>query len=108
MEMDSNGEMSFKFVQIVHLFYLIQILGQQQGNKTLVFVGEKKSGKSSLIAKFLDQPVKDEMPETAALQFKYGEKVREDRKVKVNVYEQGGGRVLSNLLQAALNPQSIS
>ena len=82
------------------------MLGKSQA-KTLVFLGEKKSGKSSLIAKFLDEPVKEEMPETTALDFKYGTKLREDKKVKVNVYELGGGRVLANMLGAALNANSI-
>jgi GTPase SAR1 family protein len=37
-------------------------------------VGEKGSGKSSLIAKFLGDPVKEDMPETIALDFKFGKK----------------------------------
>jgi hypothetical protein len=40
-------------------------------------VGEKKTGKTSLIAKFLDEPVKDNMTETTALEFRYGVKVVE-------------------------------
>ena len=72
-------------------------------HKTLIFVGEKKSGKSSLIAKYLDEPVKDDMKETTALEFRSGVRVREEKKHKVNIYELGGGRILSNLLQAPLN-----
>ena len=75
--------------------------------KTVVFVGEKKSGKSSLAAKFLETPLKDDMEETTALDFQYGTKTREDKKVKVNVYELGGGRVLSNMLGAVLNSGNI-
>ena len=74
----------------------------------MVFLGEKKSGKSSLIAKFLDEPVKEDMPETTALDFKYGTKIREDKKVKVNVYELGGGRILANMLGAAINQNAIA
>ena len=88
----------------VHFFTYIG----QSHTKTLVFVGEKKSGKSSLIAKFLDEPVKEDMTETTALDFKYGTKLREDKKVKVNVYELGGGRILANMLGAALNPGNIA
>ena len=42
--------------------------------KTVVFVGEKRSGKSSLAAKFLETPLKDDMEVTTALDFQYGTK----------------------------------
>lgn len=58
-------------------------------DKTVVFVGEKQSGKSSLIAKFLDEPLKDDMKETTALDYRYGTRVTEERKQKVNIYELG-------------------
>lgn len=45
-----------------------------------MFVGEKQSGKSSLIAKFLDEPVKEEMKETTALDYRYGTRIKEDKK----------------------------
>ena len=47
------------------------------------------------------------MPETTALDFKFGTKLRDDKKVKLNVYELGGGRVLSNLLQTVFVGNSI-
>jgi dynein light intermediate chain 2 len=85
-------------------------------DKTIVFVGEKKTGKSSLIAKFLDEPVKEEMKETTALEFRYGVRIIEEKKQKVNIYELGrrsshndlgGGRILSSLLSAPLNPFNL-
>jgi GTPase SAR1 family protein len=45
-----------------------------ESEKTFLFVGEKRSGKSSLIAKFLGDPVKEDMPETIALDFKFGKR----------------------------------
>ena len=63
-------------------------LGVSQ-EKTVVFVGEKSSGKSSLIAKFLDEPVKDDMKETTALDFRYGTRIKDEKKQKVNIYELG-------------------
>lgn len=57
--------------------------------KTVVFVGEKACGKSSLIAKFLDEPVKDDMRETTALDFRYGTRIKDEKKQKVNIYELG-------------------
>ena len=43
-------------------------------------MGEKASGKSSLIAKFLDEPVKDDMKETTALDFRYGTRLKEGKR----------------------------
>jgi GTPase SAR1 family protein len=55
----------------------------------VVFVGEKSCGKSSLIGKFLDEPVKDDMRETTALDFRYGTRIKDEKKQKVNIYELG-------------------
>jgi len=49
------------------------------------------------------EPVK----ETVALDFKYGDNKMDDKKVRLQSYELGGGKVLANMLQAAVNPQSI-
>eukprot|EP00347_Sterkiella_histriomuscorum_P003178 403365291 len=76
--------------------------------KTVVFVGEKSSGKSSLISKFLDEPVKDDMKETTALDFRYGTRIKDEKKQKVNIYELGGGRIVANLLAAPLTAFHIS
>ena len=65
-------------------------------------MGEKQCGKSSLIAKFLDQQVKEDMPETTALEYKSGLKLSGDKRCKTNIYELGGGRNFANLLEAAL------
>jgi hypothetical protein len=69
-------------------------------------VGDKKSGKSNLILKFLDIQMSSSEPikETVALDFKYGTKKMDEKKVRCQAYELGGGRVLANMLQAAVNP----
>lgn len=72
-----------------------------------MFIGEKQSGKTSLIAKLLDEPVKDDVKETTALDFRYGTRVKDDKKQKINIYELGGGRVLSSLLAAPINQYSL-
>ena len=54
-----------------------------------MFVGEKHSGKSSLIGKFLEEPISDNMKETAGLEFKFGLRYKDDRKQKVSIYELG-------------------
>lgn len=43
-------------------------------------MGDKQSGKTSLIAKLLDEPIKDDVRETTALDFRFGTKVREEKK----------------------------
>lgn len=58
-------------------------------DKTVVFIGDKQSGKTSLIAKFLDEPVKEDMKETTALDFRYGTRIKDEKKQKVNIYELG-------------------
>ena len=47
------------------------------------------SGKTSLIAKLLDEPVKEDMKETTALDFRYDTKIKEQKKQKINIYELG-------------------
>ena len=69
--------------------------------KIFVFVGEKDAGKTNLIMNYLDIPTVEQPKETIALDFKFGDKARsqasEDKKVRVNVYEVGGGRSLAPL-----------
>lgn len=78
------------------------------GDRTFVFVGDKQSGKTSLVSKLLDEPVKEDVKETTALDFRFGTRVREEKKQKISIYELGGGRTLANLLQAPLNAHSLS
>jgi len=72
-----------------------------------VFLGEKKCGKTSLIYKFFDESPKEDIPETTALDFKYTHKLKDEKKVTVNVYEMGGGRILSSMLSTCLTEESI-
>lgn len=78
----------------------------QDLNKIFVFVGDKKCGKTNLIMKLLEIQAND-IKETIALDFKYADKQKEDKKIRVNTYEIGGGRQLSNLLSAPLSVQNI-
>ena len=73
-----------------------------------MFLGEKTVGKSSLIAKYLDETFGDEMPPTTALDFKHGVKNKEEKRVQVNIYELGGGRNQAHMLSAALNEGNIA
>jgi hypothetical protein len=43
-----------------------------------VFCGDKKSGKSNLILKFLDIQMTEDVKETTALDFRFGTKKREE------------------------------
>lgn len=78
------------------------------GEKTILFVGEKRSGKTSLIAKFLGDPVKEDTTETTALDFKFGKRQVDDKSQKVSMFELGGGRSLADMLSVCLTPRSVS
>lgn len=55
-----------------------------------------------MISKFLEMQVKEDMAETVALKYMSGVKLLDRQKVKVNMYELGGGRTFANLLEAAI------
>ena len=78
-------------------------LGTTSNAKTLIFVGEKRCGKTSLIQKFFDETPKDDMPPTTALEYSYTTKTKDDKKMTVNAYELGGGRILSSMLQSCMS-----
>ena len=51
----------------------------------------------------MEQQVKDEIPETTAMEYRSGTKMsKDDKRVKVNCYELGGGRSFANLLESAM------
>jgi GTPase SAR1 family protein len=50
------------------------------GDRTFVFVGDKQGGKTSLVSKLLDEPVKEDVKETTALDYRFGTRVREEKK----------------------------
>jgi len=79
--------------------YFLEIKPSNQ-SQTFIFVGDKQVGKSSLINKVLDiQLSQNSAPkETIGLDYKFAAKSHEEWKTKVNTYELGGGRILSNLL----------
>lgn len=72
----------------------------RETKKVFVFVGDKRAGKSTLIGKLLNKTFDER--ETIALDFKSGTQSRDDLEVKINTYEIGGGRSLTNLLSAPL------
>lgn len=47
------------------------------------------------MSRLLDEPLKDDVKETTALDFRFGSRTREEKKQKLNVYELGGGRTLA-------------
>ena len=66
----------------------------ENDSKTFVFVGDKKVGKSSLIQKLLDLQTSqgEQLKETIALDFKFGDRKFDEHKIRLNTYEIGGGR----------------
>ena len=62
-------------------------------------MGDKKCGKTSLINKLLDIQIQnDVIKETVALEYRFGSKKLDEQKIRVNCYELGGGKILSNML----------
>jgi GTPase SAR1 family protein len=74
--------------------------------RTVVFVGEKSSGKSSII-NLLKGGQKEEVPKpTYAMDYNFAKRTTNNRKEVVHLYEVGGGRQLSDLLGAPLTKES--
>ena len=86
---------------------LIFPLVLNSAQRTFLFCGEKKCGKSSLILKLFDDNPKEDLPTTTALDFKYHVKTRDEKKATLNAYELGGGRLLSPLLKTCLSADRI-
>jgi dynein light intermediate chain 2 len=74
--------------------------------KTVFFVGEKSSGKSSLIS-LLRQVQKEDTPKpTYAMEYSFARRNTNLRKEVVNFYELGGGRLLNNLIGTVLTKEN--
>ena len=77
-KVDQDGKCKFS-----HNFILDGALSMgklaNEKQKTILFVGEKKTGKSSLIAKFFGDNVKEDMGETIALDYKFSKLMQEDK-----------------------------
>ncbi|CAG2177903.1 unnamed protein product, partial [Oppiella nova] len=76
-------------------------------DSTLVVVGSKQGGKTSLIYRFIDKT--DAPKPTVALEYTYGRKHKENDSSKqvCNVWELGGGVMFTNLIEFAISIQSL-
>jgi dynein light intermediate chain 2, cytosolic len=75
--------------------------------KTAIVIGEKGSGKSTLISALTGEEVKGERKPTAGMDYKYAIKKVEAKKIVGNFYEIGGGRLLADLIDTSLNAKKI-
>jgi len=74
---------------------------------TVLFVGSKNSGKTSMILRFLDR---DEPPKpTVALEYTFGRKLKGHNLAKDvgHIWELGGGAWLSKLIEVPMNPHNL-
>ncbi|KAI8486671.1 Cytoplasmic dynein 2 light intermediate chain 1 [Branchiostoma belcheri] len=84
--------------------------GQQENRpaeeSSVLLMGSKTSGKTSIILRFLDR---DEAAKpTTALEFTFGRRARNNlAKDVVNIWELGGGTFLSRLVDTAINVNSV-
>ena len=81
--------------------------GTASSAKTFVFLGEKRCGKTSLIQKFFDETPKEDPAPTVALEYRYAAKHVQDKKVTVNAYELGGGRMISSMIGACMSAETL-
>ena len=75
--------------------------------KTAIVIGEKETGKSTLIAHLTGEEAKADAAPTAGIDYKFAVKKVESKKVVGNFLEIGGGRLLSGLLATPLNSSKL-
>ena len=75
--------------------------------KTAIVIGEKESGKSTLIGALTGEEAKAERKPTAGMDYKFAIKKVESRKVVGNFHEIGGGRLLVDLLDTAIDEKRL-
>ena len=80
---------------------------EKRPEKTAIVIGEKETGKSTLIATLTGEEVKAEAVPTAGIDYKFAVKKVEAKKVVGNYLEIGGGRLLSSLLATPLNASKL-
>mmetsp|Transcript_30178 Transcript_30178/g.29670 ORF Transcript_30178/g.29670 Transcript_30178/m.29670 type:complete len:216 (+) Transcript_30178:7-654(+) len=81
--------------------------GDTPSERIAIVIGEKGSGKSSLIAAMVGEDPKAERKPTAGMDYKFSTKKIESKRVVGHYHEIGGGRLLSDLLKTALYPKKI-
>lgn len=80
----------------------------KSAEKTAIVVGEKGSGKTTLIAALVGEESKAERKPTAGMHYKFSIKKAESTKIVANFHEIGGGRLMSDLLKTALSPKKLA
>lgn len=80
-----------------------------KAQKTAIFIGDKSSGKTSLIQVFLNQSGKKEIIPSAPLEFYHGKKtsIAAASKDVAHVYEIGGGKAFHELIKIPLGNEKI-
>lgn len=73
--------------------------------RTLFLVGERKAGKSSIIQSFLLQTTEEAPKATVALEYRFARSTSDGI---AHIYELGGGRLLSNLINFPVNSETIN
>lgn len=72
--------------------------------RTLLIVGERKAGKSSIIQNFLLQNNEEAPKATVALEYKFARSTSDS---VAHIYELGGGRLLSNLINFPITEETL-
>mmetsp|Transcript_60726 Transcript_60726/g.69384 ORF Transcript_60726/g.69384 Transcript_60726/m.69384 type:complete len:374 (+) Transcript_60726:59-1180(+) len=86
----------------------IHNLNNADFDKTVLFLGEKQSGKTSLIQSFLGQLREEREPKpTTALDYRYVKRNNTQKREIAHIYELGGGRLLSDLISVPVNLETL-
>lgn len=72
--------------------------------RTLLVLGERKAGKSSIIQNFLLQGGEEAPKATVALEYRFARSTSDN---VAHIYELGGGRLLSNLINFPITEESL-
>ncbi|OMJ85848.1 hypothetical protein SteCoe_12762 [Stentor coeruleus] len=72
--------------------------------RTLLIVGERKAGKSSIVQNFLLQNSEEAPKATVALEYKFARSTSDS---VAHIYELGGGRLLSNLINFPITEETL-
>jgi len=85
-----------------------EVEDENKGDTTLIFVGSKSAGKTTLIYRFLNR---DEVPKpTLALEYSFGRQARSTSLTKdvCHIWELGGGTLFTKLLEVPITAEKVS
>lgn len=106
--MDKKGPTFENDIFSIAAKHMEETKGDKPTEKTAIFVGEKESGKSTLINALTGDEISRDYVPTAGMSYKFSHKKIDARKVVGNFHEIGGGRLMSDLLATQISSKKIA